>query len=208
MGSFPAGSTVFPQSPAPKSVNITSLHQTNQSIGHNLSRYVADRGGHRWKIEAQYAPLSREDFSNLWAFIVAQRGRFSRFDYKVPGHELRGAYNPTTHSNVSVISGEAGRVVTLDGFGSTPINNLFKAGDFIRFSNFQKSYMVTSDASSTNDGQCVLNLEPAVIYSPLGADYIYTDATFSCAFESDEFSVSYELNRTYGFTLKMFEVLI
>jgi hypothetical protein len=71
----------YPTTPVPKSITITGISPALVSVTHSLRRQVRSRGGQRWKIEADYAPLTRAAFAPLFAFANAQRGQYETFTY-------------------------------------------------------------------------------------------------------------------------------
>lgn len=153
-------SGTYPTSPRPDNVRITSITPTMVSVAHSLKRQVRTRGAHRWRIDLEYSELRRDEMAPLWAFLVAQRGQYETFTIVPAGHETPlGALGGTPLVNGAVAAGL--RSVPIDGL-DTSITGWLKAGDFLRFDNHTKVYMLTADASSDGSGEATLTIEPAL----------------------------------------------
>lgn len=142
----------FPTNPKPNSIKITSISPTLVSLTHSLKRQARRRGGQRWLLDIDFPPMTREQFLSIWAFSIAQQGQFKTFNYipiiygstsgTLTGDlTVSGAYN----AGISAVS------VNIDGNGN------FEKGDFIKFNNHDKVYMITGTASIFNtwtEGSC------------------------------------------------------
>lgn len=114
---------------------------------------VRSIGGQRFEFTAVYPPMSRSDFAPVFAFIMKQRGMADNFT--------------VTPTKVSENSGTASGTVstsgsTASGATSTTITGLtgtLKAGDFIKFANHSKVYIITADRA----GNGSLTFEPPLI---------------------------------------------
>ena len=193
----------FPVTIKPRSVRISSIHQTNVSVAHSLRQVVSDRGGHRWMFELDFPPMSRADFAPLWAFIVSQRGRFGTFNFTLPEHAALG-----TMAGTPVVFGEdqSGRTLTVSGFTNSA-NPPLKAGDFIRIAGSYKAHMVTADLDVSTGTSFPLAIEPALQDTPADAAAVSADGVFRCALTSDSHAVDVSTAAHYGFTLQLVEVL-
>lgn len=211
----------FPNTVNPRSVKITSIHQNNQSISQNLTRFTTSRGGHRWSIDVSYPLLTREQYAPIWAFLVGLKGRETTFQFTLPEHQGRGSYDYAKHAfnhgtltssttGVKVKSGTTGRQVVLEGFGvdaNLASTNVFKAGDFIRFSTYPKTYMITADALESG-GECTINIEPALIRPAFvsGSDTtIRNDGMIQVALTEDDLATNFSLEKLYSLELNLME---
>jgi len=147
----------LPSTIKPSSIEITSIHQSLVSVSQNLNVYRSDRGGHRWKIDITYPPMTRNDYSELWAFIVSARGRFNYFTYNLENHAVQGTADNNLTVNENVTAGT--RTLALANL-QTGTNA--KAGDFISFGNSSKIYMLTSDLVDEGSNLGTANFEPAL----------------------------------------------
>lgn len=187
---------MFPITPKISSIAITSISPTLTSLTHSLKRQARRRGGQRWLIDVKYPPLSREQFAPIWAFSIAQQGQFKTFKY-IP--EIYGS-----------TSGEATGSLTVDGaltagdsiITTTGLTGTLKAGDFIKFNEHDKVYMITADGSTT------LNIEPALIADVADLEtIIYNDVPFNLSFTGDTTNMSVAVNRYVSFSLKLVEIV-
>ena len=197
-------SELFPVTPAPAFVKITSTHQTNASIGQNLTPYVTDRGGHRWSFELDYAPLSRAQWTPLWAFLVSLRGRFGTFNFRLPNHAARGAVsdNETITTHETTLAGS--REITCEGFVPNQQNAL-RAGDFIRFGITNKVFMVTEDIDANSDGECDIFIEPALTVDVPTGTAVDFEPIFQVSRTEDKLSVDFNNAQHYGVSLEFVE---
>jgi hypothetical protein len=173
-------SGAFPISPAPRSVRVRSITPTLVSVSHSLKRQARSVGAQRWALTLAFAPMRRDDFAPVWAFLVAQRGQFGTFTYALPGHERRG-----TWAGTPLVKGasQTGRSVLTDGFS---VGATVKAGDFVKFSGHSKIYLVTADATADGSGNLTLAIEPALVTSPADNDPILSSGfSFTVALASD-----------------------
>ncbi|MDY7002151.1 MAG: hypothetical protein SVS15_10280, partial [Thermodesulfobacteriota bacterium] len=136
-------SGTFPTSPALAGLKITSNTPTFVSTAHSLKRQVRSRGGHRWLIEGEYPPMTRDEFAPVYAFAVAQRGQYETFTFVLPGLKTPQGSIPGT----PVVDGadQTGRSIDTKGWTASQ-SGILKAGDYIKFNGHAKVYMVTQDA--------------------------------------------------------------
>jgi len=186
-------------------IEITSVHQTYVSVSQNLSTYKSDRGGHRWKLSFTYPPMSRENYSELWAFLVKARGRFNTFNVNLFNHEVQGSADTNLTVNENVTAGSR----TLD------INNLqagtnAKAGDFVSFGNSSKVYMLTSDLSNDGDNTGTLDFEPSLqadITTGSALTFANTSIAFQVSLMDDNLITDFGTQQVYGLTINLMETL-
>lgn len=185
----------YPASPAPAEVSVRSISPTIVSAGHSLARQARSLGGQRWAFRLRYPPLRHSAFAPLWAFLVAQRGQFERFQFALPSKlwPLRGAGGGTPR--VSDLAGSPApnqigdRTIYTDGWPASA--TVLKAGDFVKFAGHAKVYIATEDTSSDGAGVATIALEPALIADPADDELVNVGGvTFQVALASDspEFS--------------------
>ncbi len=188
----------FPTTPVASTINITGISPTLTSLTHSLKRQARSRGGQRWLIEATYPPMTRSDFSPLWAFANAQKGQYSTFDYKPPIYKDSSGTATGTLLVNNVAGYTAGDTsITCDGLTGT-----LKAGDFIKFSDHDKVYTLTSDGSTT------LTIEPPLLGSVSDNSTVtYNDVPFTMAFAEDKQVLSMGVDQMIGFSIKLVEIV-
>jgi len=199
-------SGTFPTTPAPISIEVQSIEPTLVSVSNNLRRQVRSRGGQRWLFKCVFPTLARADFDPIFAFSVAQRGQFEKFNW-VP--KTIG----TTRGNSSespVVNGALAAGVTtaaIDGLTAST-SNILRSGDFFKFSGHTKVYMVTSDMSSNGSGTATLNFTPR-LESAVGDNETLTIASvpFQVSFASDVRQYTTDVSSYYQYEIDLVEVI-
>ena len=145
-GAFPISNAKF------STMGIRSIQNTiisKSDSGKKLSRQI---DGQRFGFTARIITAKRSDvYGELMAFIVKQRSRKENFTIIPPEVEdARGTASGTPHGTASA----GATSITLGGTGTGTL----KAGDFIKFANHDKVYMIVSDLN----GSGTLTIEPAL----------------------------------------------
>ena len=188
----------YPTTPVPKSITIAGISPALVSVTHSLRRQVRSRGGQRWKIEADYAPLTRAAFAPLFAFANAQRGQYETFTYVPP---VYGSTSGTATGTLLVdnASGYAAGDITLDIDG---LAGVLKAGDFVKFSGQDKVYMLASDSTTS------ITLTQPLVAAVVDDEAItYNDVPFTMAFRDDKQELSMGSSQLIGFSITLVEVI-
>jgi hypothetical protein len=123
-------------------------------------RSVKQFSAQYFSFSVQMPPMNQTDFMPFYAFLTKQKGSFSTFTFEYPLDNL-GAGKGETDILVNEASGKAlgSTSIDLDGFANST-TGVLKAGDFIKFANDTKIYMVTADANSNSSGETTVNIEP------------------------------------------------
>ena len=196
-------SGTYPTSPAPRDVTLRSVQPTLVSTAHSLQQQVRSRGGQRWGFALAYRNLTRAQLSELIGFAVAQRGQYSTFTF-TPA--VLG-YPQTTVSGTPLCAGAtaSGRSVTTDGWALSA--TVLKAGEFVKFANHAKVYMLTADVTSNGSGQATLSIEPALQSNVADNEAITCNGVpFTCAFASDSHEVSVTPKPMFDWSCDLVEV--
>lgn len=194
----------FPTTVAPSALTLRSLQPTLLSTTHSLKRQVRSRGGQRWGFSLHYRNLTRAQLSELIAFALAQRGQYSSFSF-VPA--VLGTPQ-TAVSGTPLCAGAtaSGRSVTTDGWANSV--TAMVAGEFIKFANHDKVYMLTADVVSNGSGQATLTIEPALYASVADNEALtVTSVPFKCAFAGDGHDVSLAPGPVLDWSCDLVEVL-
>jgi hypothetical protein len=176
-GAFPISTAKF------ESLGIRSIQNTiiSKTIsGKKLARQI---DGQRWGFTARIITAKRSDvYGELMAFIIKQRSGKENFTIIPPEVEdARG-----TASGIPTGTASAGDTsITLGGTGTGTL----KAGDFIKFSNHDKVYMVVADQSDISTGS--LTIEPPLTTAVSSSDITYDNVPFTVHLNNDiqEFGV-------------------
>ena len=194
----------FPTTTHPASMTLRSLQPTLLSTTHSLKRQVRSRGGQRWGFSLQYRNLTRALLSELIAFALAQRGQYSTFSF-VPA--VLGTPQ-TAVSGTPLCAGAtaSGRSVATDGWANSV--TAMKAGEFIKFANHNKVYMLTADVVTNGSGQATLAIEPALQAGVADNEALTVTAVpFTVAFASDAHEVSLAPKPVFDWSCELVEVL-
>ena len=176
-GAFPISTAQF------ESLGIKSIQNTiiSKSVsGKKLARQI---DGQRWAFTIKIITAKRSDvYGELMAFIIKQRSGKENFTIVPPEVEdARGTASGTPNGTASA----GATSITLAGTGSGTL----KAGDFIKFSNHDKIYMVVADQSDISTGS--LTIEPPLTTAVSSSDIQYDNIPFTVHLTNDiqEFGV-------------------
>ena len=176
-GSFPISTAQF------ETLGIKSIQDTilSKSVsGKKLSRQI---DGQRWAFTARVITGKRSDvYGDLMAFIVKQRSGKENFTIVPPEVEdARGTASGTPTGTASA----GATSITLGGTGTGTL----KAGDFIKFANHSKVYMVVADQSDISTG--TLTVEPPLTTAVSSSNIQFDNIPFTVYLTNDiqEFGV-------------------
>ena len=176
-GAFPISTAKF-QSLGIKSIQNTIISKTVS--GKKLARQI---DGQRWSFTARVITAKRSDvYGELMAFIIKQRSGKENFTIVPPEVEdARGTASGTPNGTASA----GATSITLAGSGTGTL----KAGDFIKFANHDKVYMVVADQSDISTGS--LTIEPPLTTAVSSSDITYDNVPFTVYLTNDiqEFGV-------------------
>jgi len=197
-GAFPISNSQF------STMGIRTSQDTIITItdsGKKLSRQV---DGQRFGFTAQIITAKRSDvYGELMAFIMKQRS--SRENFTIVPPEVSNARG--TASGTPTGTASAGDTsITLGGSGTGTL----KAGDFIKFDNHDKVYMVVADQSDISTG--TLTIEPPLTTAVSSTDITYDNVPFTVYLTNDiqEFGVvgsDKDGNALYQFEIDVEEAL-
>ena len=197
-------SGTFPSSPAFQSLNIQSIQPTFISRAISGRRQARQIGGQFWKMTATFPPMTRAEFAPIYAFIIAQRGRYESFTLVPPVvSSPQGSAGGTPLVNGG---SQTGRSLVTDGW--TVSTTIFKAGDYLKLAGNDKVYMITADVSSDGAGNATISIEPALVSSPAdNAVVTYTSVPFTVALASGIQEFATGTSGLYEFEAEFEEVL-
>ena len=170
-GSFPISTANF-ESLGIKSIQNTIISKTVS--GKKLARQI---DGQRWGFTAKVITAKRSDvYGELMAFIIKQRSGKENFTIVPPEVEdARGTASGTPNGTASA----GATSITLGGTGTGTL----KAGDFIKFANHDKVYMVVADQSDISTGS--LTIEPPLTTAVSSSDIQYDNVPFTVYLTND-----------------------
>lgn len=173
-----------------------------------LIQHVRRIPAQRWEFTLKSVPVFPADGRKIWGYIAALNGRLNVFDVVIPGYsEPQGVASGSPEVRTDAAAGVTS--VAMQGF-SGPVTGQLLQGDYIRFSNHSKVYMVTADVNSNVSGQLTLPIFPQLVRPvTIGTALIVRDVPFTVRQLRDmqEFKVSGRDGRVTQFELDCIEAL-
>ena len=199
-------SGIFPSSPAPRDVAISTNQNTIVTTTASGRRQARQIDGQRFRLRLRFPIMTRTEFAPINAFVMKQRSQMESFTYSPPTiSSALGVASGVISVNGAILAGVTS--VAIDGMANST-SGVFKAGDYFRFTGQTKVYMVMADVSSNGSGQGTLTFEP-----PLRANVsdnavlIYSNVDFTVGLTGDiqEFNISTE--NYFQYEIDLIEVL-
>ena len=188
----------LPTSPVARSASINSQQNTIVSVTSSGRKQARQIDGQRFTITLQYPPMSRSEFSPIKAFIMKQRSQLESFTV-IPPTESNAQ---GTASGTPTGTASAGATsITLGGTGTGTL----LAGDYIKFSNHDKVYMVVADNSDISTG--TLTIEPPLRTAVSTTDITYDNVPFTVSLTNDIQEYNIGTTNLYAYELDVVEVL-
>lgn len=198
-------SGAFPSSPLPSSINLGSTWGTLMDMTQSGRRNVRQLGAHKWTINCSFPPtMNRDQFAPIWAFLMAQQGRFETFTFV--SEDLKAPRGAAAGTPVVNGASQTGLSLITDGW----TNNILqmKAGDIFKIVGDNKVYMVTADGTSDGSGNLTLAISPPLLSSPGdGVALTVSDVPFTMQLEEDRFEYSVSGPLLYQLGIRMIEVI-
>ena len=150
----------LPTSPVFNAFNFKDESNTLVSLSDSGRRFARKIDNQRWKFTCKYTNLTRAEFAPILAFITKQRGQKETFTVIPP--KIKDALgSETTSISVNGAHTAGDTTIAIDGFNADSAGSL-KAGDFIKFNNHTKVYMVVADVTPSSNAATV-TIEPPII---------------------------------------------
>lgn len=191
-------SGTYPATPEATSVTLTSVQPNLMSETRSGRRQVRSIGSQRWALTLSYNPMTRAEFMPIYAFVIAQKGQYDTFTIAPPViSSTSGTASGTVTTNASASAGAAS--VSLTG-----LTGVLKAGDFIKFANHNKVYMLRADRSGSGSA----SIEPPLLTAVgSGVGVTYKNVTFTVRLDNDVQQYKLSGYERYGFEVDMVEAL-
>jgi len=175
---------LLPVSPAPSSVNVSTVAQNVTTFALNGRRQVKSQGSQYFKFDIEYPNMKQSDMLPIMAFLTAVKGQFDAFTVILPTVSDNQAGYTGGNPTVSTSGAIGDTTIAYSGADSSTL--LLKAGDFINFDGHGKSYMVTADHTSDGSGQGTISFTPGLITAVTSGDEInLTNIQFSVILDDD-----------------------
>ena len=196
-------SGALPTSPEFNALSFKDEVNTLVSISDSGRRFARQIDNQRWKFTCRYVNLSRAEFAPIFAFITKQRGSKETFTITPPNlKNALGSETTTISVNGSHTAGDT--TIAIDGFNADSAGSL-KAGDFIKFANHTKVYMVVADVTPSSNAATV-TIEPPIIEALANDSTVTYDAVpFTVYLTSSVQSYSMGINNLYNYEFDVCE---
>jgi hypothetical protein len=191
-------SGTYPADPIASKVQISSLSFNLMSESLSGRRQVRAIGGQRWALTASYNPMTRAEFMPVYAFILAQNGQFETFQFVPPVvGSTSGTATGSITTNTTVSIGAT--TVSLTG-----LTGVLKAGDYIKFANHTKVYMLMADRS----GAGTVAIQPPLVSAVAsGQGVTYNNVPFTVRLDNDLQQYSLTGYERYIYEVDMVEAI-
>jgi len=164
-GVFPISNSKF------ETLGIKSIQKTLLSKSASGKRFARQIDGQRFLFTANIITSKRSDvYGELMAFIMKQRSSKETFTIVPPEiSNARGTASGTPNGTASA----GATSITLGGSGTGTL----KAGDYIKFANHDKVYMIVEDQSDISTG--TITIEPPLREAVSSSDITYDSVPFT-----------------------------
>ncbi len=186
----------FPSDIYPSDIQISTYAPSRQAISHSGKRYSQTSNIQRWGFKLEYALLQRAEHGRLFAAVLSAKGKHEVFAYTPPIYS--NTFGDITGTATAVIARGAGSAVVLFS-GAT---GKLSVGDYIKFSNHDKVYMVTRSDTDT------VTIEPP-LYKAIDAStvIIYNRVSFLVSIDSDSADFSARNGGLSSMSISLMEVV-
>lgn len=209
--------------PGFQSVKLSSEHKINNSRTNSGRLISRDLSGHKWNIDINYNPLTREEFDPVYSFLLQARGTMKPFFVSLPQFKTLKDTNFNSFNNRNNFSPTAAHsagltellveesTFVLGTHGSPKPGDMFNIAD--TDSNHKKVYQVTRVETATHYTNAVgANNRLRVHFVPAlqrnvttSAKLIFTNPLFRVVLRNDVQEQSLGVNGLYSFSLKLEE---
>ena len=193
----------LPTSPSFNAFNFKDESNTLISLSDSGRRFARKIDNQRWKFTCKYVNLTRAEFAPILAFITKQRGQKETFTVIPP--KIKDALGSETTSiavNGAHTAGDT--TIAIDGFNADSAGSL-KAGDFIKFNNHTKVYMVVADVTPSSNAATV-TIEPPIIENLANDEAVtYDDVPFTVYLDTKVQQYDLGINDLYNYEFDVCE---
>ena len=155
-------SGTLPTTIGPSSFSFSALQPALTSVAHSQARQVRSLDTHRWLFKVSWQNMLWAEYAPYYAFLLKQRGPYEKFHFTLPSPHSspRGSWAGTPLVDGAVAVGT--REIPMDGF--TPsASNVALVGDFLKFDNHEKLYMVVENSNADGSGDATITIEPSLM---------------------------------------------
>ena len=172
----------YPTDPEFEAIDVRLNYNNVRSQTRSGRTQVRNIGAALWSFTAKYSSLTRAQMAPIYAFLAGTQGGTDSFSITPPViSDSTG--NATGALRVNGAHSAGDNTVAMDGISGT-----VKAGDFIKFDNHTKVYMVVADFSSGT-----MTIEPALHEAVINNEEVFFDSvpfTMRVARDVQQFKLS------------------
>ena len=199
-------SGAFPTTKNPTVFNFASNRPNSTTYTLSGKRSVKQFAAQYFSFSVQMPPMKQSDFQAFHAFLVKQKGSFDTFTFQYPLNNL-GADKNNASVVVNGVHAIGDSTIAMDGF-SADTDDVFKAGDLIKFNGHNKVYMVTGDANSSAGGAATISIEPPLQAALANNEDIDTNQpSFTVALVQDDLLYATDASGFFSLSFDVREVL-
>ena len=195
-------SGTLPTSPQFSAIGFTSEQKTITSTTDSGKMFSTQIDGQRFSFTASYPTMTRETFSPVLAFIMKQRSQQNTFQVSLPDlKNAKGNVSGTVLVDGAHTAGDT--TITVDAMTGT-----LKAGDFVKFANHTKVYMVVADVTADGSNDATLTIEPPLRSNLANNEAVtYDGVQFTVRLSNDVQQFKTSVIDQYTFELDFIEAL-
>jgi uncharacterized secreted protein with C-terminal beta-propeller domain len=187
-------SGTYPASPEFTSVDfkITTPVQTTETVNGRKRR--SGFGVSYYTFTGKYSSLTPSQAATVTSFIAKQYGQVESFQIVLPkicDNKAADFAQAVGNAKVKTAATKGAFSVALKGLGVSKA--VFKAGDFFKFANHSKVYMVTDDVTSNSSGEATLFFSAKLVVNVVVDEVLTINAVpFTVILDQDvdEFTVA------------------
>lgn len=170
-----------------------------------------------WTIDAEFAPMDRSEAAQVMAFLNKQNNSLDSFNVVIPQYSRSAgtvsdvAGSPVLSVAAAAAIGATAISVDFDTITSANFSNAsvaFRAGDFVKFTNHNKTYQITDNVAINGSGAGTMNIFPG-LYSAITTshDVTYHDVPFTVFNTETTQEYNFTIGDQAGISLKLHEAL-
>jgi hypothetical protein len=187
-------------------LNLRSLNYRLTDIdgmGNARQKYLSQR----WAFTLESPPIARGEAFEVMASFTSAKGRGTRTVLPPIISNTSGTASGTvTASLTSSISPNFNYVKGSTAVGVTGGSGTIKKGDFIKFSNHTKVYMVTADVNLDGSTLDTIGIFPALFQDlTSGTTVAYNNILFTVSFQDDGMEIETDQDGRYRFAIDLKE---
>lgn len=204
-------SGTYPSSPSFQAVDfkINSPGKISESFSGKIRRVSA--GTQYYTFGVQYPNMTARDFGPVAAFIARQYGSYDDFQIVLPeiSYPKGSNYSFIGTPQVALVSGSLATGTTsipTNGYSGASKNEVLRAGDFIKFANHSKVYMVVENVNTNASLEATITITPGLTRTvPNGTLLTTTAVPFTVILEEFQQEYTVGIGGITNMTLSMRE---